>query len=218
MHGYTSLAVCTLAVNWTLALLALLALLAVVAICWVGFELPPRRPGLDDILVVAAFLVGLVLVALSTWALVDEGLGRHQRDVAAPRVEAAAKSVLVSEALWTLTTALLRIAAGLFTRRVFRPAAPLARRLTVAVMVLSAALAAASVVQVFAICRPLAAQWDPRVRGACGDQAVSFLVLEALGLLLDIGVLAVPCVVIVKLRLPVGTRVASALIANIGAV
>lgn len=88
MHEYTSLAVCTLAVNWSLTLLAFLA---IVAICWVGLILPSTRPSLDDILAIAAFLISIVLVSLSTWAIVGEGLGEHQRDVSASHLELAAK-------------------------------------------------------------------------------------------------------------------------------
>ncbi|POS71948.1 integral membrane protein [Diaporthe helianthi] len=214
MHDFTSIAVCTLAVNWSLTVLAFLA---IIAICWVGLILPSARPSLDDVLVIMAFLISMVLVSLSTWAIVDEGLGRHQQDVSASHLEIAAKSVLVSEALWTLVTGLLRITAGLFICRIFRPPA-LGRRITIGIMALSAALAIASIIQIFLICQPFAAQWDPNVVGSCGDQVVSFISMESMGLLLDIGIFIIPSITIINLQLPVSTRTALALIANVGAV
>lgn len=47
-------------------------------------------------------------------------------------------------------------------------------------------------IQIFLICRPFAAQWDPHILGACGGQAVSFITLETTGLVLDIGILLLP--------------------------
>lgn len=88
MQEYTSLALCTLAVNWTLTLLAFLAVLA---ICWFRFTFLGTIIRPDDILILAAFLISTILVSLSTWAIVDEGQGSHQKDVSASQLETAAK-------------------------------------------------------------------------------------------------------------------------------
>lgn len=61
-----------------------------------------------------------------------------------------------------------------------------------AMAVLSCLHAMASVLEIFLICRPFAAQWDPRILGLCGDQVVSFVTLEVIGLLLDLGILLLP--------------------------
>lgn len=91
MHEYTSLALCTLVVNWSLTFLAFLAVLA---ICWFRptFTALTKKP--DDTLVLLAFLISTVLVSLTTWAIVDEGQGKHQEDVPASRLETAAKVCL----------------------------------------------------------------------------------------------------------------------------
>ena len=52
--------------------------------------------------------------------------------------------------------------------------------------------AAASILQIFLLCRPFAAHWDPRVLGFCGDHVVAFVTLEVSGLLLDIAILSLP--------------------------
>ena len=46
--------------------------------------------------------------------------------------------------------------------------------------------------ELFLICRPFSRQWDPDVTGACGNQKVSFIVIESLGLLLDVSILIMP--------------------------
>ena len=46
--------------------------------------------------------------------------------------------------------------------------------------------------ETFLICRPIAVDWEAHVNGTCGDQVLSYLVLEILGLLLDFAILVVP--------------------------
>ncbi|KAI7778024.1 hypothetical protein LA080_002661 [Diaporthe eres] len=216
MHEFTSLAVCTLSVNWTLTFLAFLAVLA---ICWSRFYFLVIITRPDDILVLVAFLISAVLVSLSTWAIVDEGQGKHQQDVSASHLEIAAKSILVSEALWTLVTGLLRIAASLLMRSLTKGTHDrVVHRSAIGIMVLSAALATASIIQIFLICQPFAAQWDPQVLGTCGDQVTSFLVIETAGLLLDIGIFTLPPVIIMRLMTPTKMKVQLVLVFNIGAV
>lgn len=127
------------------------------------------------------------------------------------------QSLLVAEALWTLVTGLLRIAACLLAHNIFTPS-KFARFTTVAIMTVSAGLAAASIIQMFLICRPFAAQWDPRVLGACGDQVASFMALESAGLVLDLGILLVPSVGIMRLQMSLEVKVKLIFIFNIGAV
>ena len=54
------------------------------------------------------------------------------------------------------------------------------------------------------ICRPIAAGWDPSITGSCGNQIVSFLVLEIVGLLIDLTLLIIliPIFAIKSLQLP----------------
>lgn len=85
-------------------------------------------------------------------------------------------------------------------------------------MILSAGLAAASALQIFLICKPFAAQWDPRVLGTCGDQVASFMAFESAGLALDLGTLLVPIVIIIRLHLRTRKKVVAILVFNIGAV
>lgn len=127
------------------------------------------------------------------------------------------QSLLVAEALWSLVTGLLRIAACLLAYKSFS-LSKFARHTAITIMVLSAGLAAASTIQIFLICRPFAAQWDPSILGFCGDQVASFMALESTGMILDLGILLVPSVMIGGLQMRLETKVQLILVFNIGAV
>lgn len=89
IRSYTSLAICTLVVNWTLTILALFSMFVI--------HIFKKRRGMeyrvDDALVCAAFVVGLVFVMLSTWAIIDEGQGEHQQNVSESQLTRAAKVI-----------------------------------------------------------------------------------------------------------------------------
>ena len=55
--------------------------------------------------------------------------------------------------------------------------------------------------EVFLICRPMAVDWNALVKGTCGNQILSYLILEVLGLLLDCIILAIPLPSIWKLQI-----------------
>ncbi|ROV92176.1 hypothetical protein VMCG_09286 [Cytospora schulzeri] len=128
----------------------------------------------------------------------------------------AAKSLLVAEALWSLVNGLLRVAAGQMLYKIFK--AMIGRWPPFIIMIISAALALASIVQVFLICRPFAAQWDPRVLGTCGDQIGSFMALESTGLSLDVAILAVPAAQTLRLNLSMRNKVRVILVLDMGAI
>lgn len=113
-------------------------------------------------------------------------------------------------------TGLLRIAACLLTHSSFY-ASKFARLTTVTIMILSASLAAASIIQIFLICQPFAAQWNPRVLGTCGDQVASFMALESVGVVLDLGIFLVPSLMIMRLQMRLESKVQAILVFNIGA-
>lgn len=50
--------------------------------------------------------------------------------------------------------------------------------------------------EVFLICHPMAVDWSASVRGTCGNQILSYLVLEVVGLVLDFAIIAVPIPII----------------------
>lgn len=232
MHGYSSLAVCTLVVNWTLTLLAFISIAATCA----TRKTRGAKAGLDDILICIALAVGTILVALSTWAIVAEGQAEHQQDLSESQLARAAKvgrlsvisrplllaklwqSILVAEALWSLVTGCLRTAAGLLVFRLWKGIhSTVVPCITLTIIVMSTALATASMLEIFLVCRPFSAQWDPQVLGTCGDQLMSFTILESVGLVLDLVILALPVVLIYRLDTTMRRRVQTILLLDIGA-
>lgn len=92
------------------------------------------------------------------------------------------------------------------------------RYTAVMIIFLSAALAIASIIQIFLICQPFAAQWDPHILGTCGDQVTSFLIIETIGLLLDVGIFTLPPVIMTRLKTPTKMKVQIVVVLNMGAV
>lgn len=83
MPEYTSLAKWTLIVSWTLTALGFLST-SLNVLC-------ARKVGVDVALVVASLVLATVLIALSTWAIVDEGQGMHDQDVSSSQLVHLAK-------------------------------------------------------------------------------------------------------------------------------
>lgn len=70
--------------------------------------------------------------------------------------------------------------------------------------------------EIFLICRPLAVDWDVHVRGTCGSQVMSYLILEVLGLFLDFIILAVPIPWIWQFEIKLAQKMKVATIFSIG--
>lgn len=70
--------------------------------------------------------------------------------------------------------------------------------------------------ETFLICRPMAVDWNTRIDGTCGNQVVSYLVLEILGLLLDFAILVLPLPCIWKLHTSLRGKMLISFILSIG--
>ena len=90
-----------------------------------------------------------------------------------------------------MVNTLVRISAILLIIQVF---GVVRRSLWTARLLLIAAIIYGLVVflETFLICRPIAVDWNAYIDGTCGDQVVSYVVLEVLGLSLDFAILVVP--------------------------
>ena len=75
----------------------------------------------------------------------------------------------------------------------------------------------AIVLEIFLICRPLAAVWDSSITGTCGQELVSYLILEISGLFIDLGILIIPLRGVWSLELPWKRKVGIACIFAISA-
>lgn len=85
-----------------------------------------------------------------------------------------------------------------------------------ALLVLSILYGLVVFLEVFLICRPMAVDWNAYVDGTCGDQTVSYLILEVLGLLLDLSIVALPFPGIWKLVLSRAHKMSISIFFSIG--
>ena len=126
------------------------------------------------------------------------------------------QSLLVSQTLWGLVNTLIRTSAILFIGRVFGGARGM-HLITRLLLVLSILYGLVVFLEVFLICRPMAVDWNVHIDGVCGDQVLSYLVLEVLGLVLDFGILTVPIPYIWRLDITLTRKISIATTFSIGA-
>ena len=89
--------------------------------------------------------------------------------------------------------------------------------ITRSLLVLSILYGLVVFLEAFLICRPMAVDWNARIYGTCGDQIVSYLVLEVLGLFIDFTILVVPLPCIWRLHIHWPRKVSIAAMFSIGA-
>ena len=97
----------------------------------------------------------------------------------------------MNETLWGLVNTLIRMSAVLFIKKIFRPA-NIIRKIALGLLVLCILYGLVALLEIFLICRPMAVDWNTQIKGTCGNQITSYLVLEVLGLLLDFTIMVVP--------------------------
>jgi hypothetical protein len=89
MESLTPLAKTTIAVSWLLMGLACMSTIG--QLVWLRIK--KSRFSVADGRVCVALVVSISLVAQTTWAMVDEGSGRHQSDMERGNIAAVAKVV-----------------------------------------------------------------------------------------------------------------------------
>ncbi|KAF2029082.1 integral membrane protein [Setomelanomma holmii] len=213
MTALTPLARVTIVLSWLLVGLAGASTL--IQLFWLWFK--KIRFSIADGCVCAALLVGLAVVAQTTWAIVDEGSGKHQSDMVKGNIAAVAKSLVVNEALWSFAGALIRVAGSCLLCRIFGPHKSL-NWIFQGTLVLCVTHGLGSVLEVCLICRPLAAQWDPNVTGVCGSQLASFAAIEISGLILDLVMLISPVPAVLRMRMNRLKQIKAIIMLDIGAI
>ncbi|KAF2872965.1 hypothetical protein BDV95DRAFT_361907 [Massariosphaeria phaeospora] len=211
MRALPALGCITIILIWIVTFLALTS----VVVSVVGSVTGRRKLRFSHWMNIAAFVVGMLLVGQTTWAIIAEGEGAHQLEMSLEQTNLIGRSLLVNAALWTLTTTLIRVSACFFLQEIFR-VVRWARVTSWATIGLSSVHCLASILEVFLICRPLSTQWDPNAKGACGDQNISFVIIESVGLALDLVILWTPIPMLWKLHLPPRKKLQSFLVLDIG--
>ncbi|KAI0392496.1 hypothetical protein F5Y17DRAFT_436238 [Xylariaceae sp. FL0594] len=223
----------TIIVGW---ILTVLALIAVALYIWSKYANRRSFRGADDILLYLSLFLSLALMAVTTWAVVVEGQGKHQPAESRSQFELVAKSLLVNEVLWGIVNTLMRIGAILFIRRVFIPRmrdtpdvhwysyklSDFDRVMDVGtrvLMSLSIAYGVGVFVTSLAICQPISASWDPTTpAGSCGNEIVAYLSLEIIAAILDLAITIAPLPRIARLKIPSQKRLTVLFLFSLGSV
>ncbi|OKL55543.1 hypothetical protein UA08_09235 [Talaromyces atroroseus] len=113
----SSIARTTLVCSWLFTALATLSVLIQV------LHMQKRHSvGLDDYILFIAFGISILLVAQTTWAVVDEGQGVPESELLGHPYDdfkIVAKSVFANEILWGCVNTLLRVSALILSRKLF---------------------------------------------------------------------------------------------------
>lgn len=110
---------------------------------------------------------------------------------------------------------LVRINAILFIKKIFGVNRWI-RRTTWLLLVIAILYGLVVLLETFLICRPIAVDWEAHVNGTCGDQVLSYLVLEILGLLLDFAILVVPLQGISRIHMSLRKKMSVSFFFSIG--
>ena len=109
---------------------------------------------------------------------------------------------MANEILWTLINSIIRVIGILLIDRLlgnFR-----ANLTSFVLILLSISLGLATILDVFLICHPVTDSFDDSSGGECGNQVISYVILEGFGALIDFVILSLPIPSI--LTLPIGWR------------
>lgn len=83
-------------------------------------------------------------------------------------------------------------------------------------LILSVLYGLVIILEIFLICRPMAVDWNASINGKCGNQIVSYVVLEILGLLLDFIIIMMPIPIIWSSHMNRARRFRFSIIYSIG--
>ncbi|KAI0117884.1 hypothetical protein GGR51DRAFT_270179 [Nemania sp. FL0031] len=205
MHGTfetTTVGWLTIILGW---ILTTLALVSVILYIWSRGHL---KVSVDDILLYLSFLISLVLMSVTTWAVVVQGQGQHESSESRSQFELVAKSLLINEILWGIVNTFMRVGAILFTRRACsaKDLGGAFNEVTIALLVASVTYAVAVLATSLAICQPISAGWDQTVKGRCGNEVVAYLWLEIVAAVLDVAILIAPLYRVIQLKLSLRKR------------
>lgn len=210
-QGGPNIALITIVCSWTFLMIALLS---VSILIWFR-RTRNQKLGPDEYLILFAFVTTFAIVAQTTWAIVDEGQDDHEAEVSRTKFALIVRSLIVNQTLWGLVNTLIRLSAVSLIGRIFG-ASGKGRLMARSLLVLSTLYGLVVFLELFLICRPMAVDWDASVKGTCGNQMLSYLVLEVLGLLLDLAILATPLAFIWNLPIKPGRKIHITIVFSVG--
>lgn len=124
------------------------------------------------------------------------------------------KLLIAYELIYALAIGFIKLSVLFFYLRVFVSTGfRLATKLSIAFVML---WSIGNILQVFLICYPFEATYNPAISGTCGDQIGSFVALGVSNVVTDALILALPIRTVWMLQASVGTRVGLSAVFLIG--
>lgn len=108
----------------------------------------------------------------------------------------------------------IRISAIMLSKRIF--SMERFRWIWLSLLISSVLYGLVIILEIFLICRPMAVDWNASINGKCGNQIVSYVVLEILGLLLDLIIIMIPIPIIWSLQMNRATKFGLSISFSIG--
>ena len=158
----------------------------------------------------------------------DEGQGHHIEDESSTEVGLVVKvsysigwakalltsmqSLWINEVLWSIVNTLLRVSVSLSLLSLFGVA--YARPIIVTLLILSILYGLAAFLEAMLICQPLSAAWNPIAN--CANEIVAFVILESIGLIIDVAILVVPAIVIWRINMKPSRKLGIIVIFSLG--
>ncbi|KAF2417516.1 hypothetical protein EJ08DRAFT_80639 [Tothia fuscella] len=217
--------------GWELTILILV--LSVITLITIGARLWARliirrNAGLDDAIIVAAWIptVGLAIAEILASRLY--GFGRHAWDLLPTEAPKTRQIVMAIEALYIISTGLTKISILLFYRRITDGAVSKPFRIAVKICIYSVtAYMIIFILTLFLGCHPLNSYWDQvnllwaatHIEGRdyhCIDEVANLLAASGVSVVQDFISCGMPMVLFWKLQMPARTKYALGAIFGVG--
>ncbi|OIW30687.1 hypothetical protein CONLIGDRAFT_713264 [Coniochaeta ligniaria NRRL 30616] len=166
----------------------------------------------DDFLILLAVPQGIgMLVIQGMWAPMGVG---YPATETLPNLVPILKMLVAYEFIFATCISTIKMSVMFFYLRVFvNDGLRLATKLVIGFVLL---WSVGNILQVFLICRPFAATYDPTIKGKCGSQVVSFIAIGAFNVITDAIILTLPIPTIWGLKMSSSARLGLSAVFMIG--
>ncbi|KAK0612443.1 hypothetical protein B0T17DRAFT_648599 [Bombardia bombarda] len=157
----------------------------------------------DDYLIIASVPQGIgMLVLQGMYSKVGVG---YPITETLPNLKVILQMLVAYELIFSVAISTIKLSVMMFYLRVFvNQGLRLAVKLVMAFVGL---WSLGNILQVFLICRPFAATYDPLVKGECGNQVASFIAIGAFNVVTDVLILTLPIRTVWGLSMSVPAKV-----------
>ena len=171
--------------------------------------------GWDDAFIVLASLWTYVMLGIEWTLVVRSGVGHHLTEINPLDAVLTLKMIIPFEAIYALANCCMKLGILFFYLRLFGSDSKFRKSVWV-VGIIILLWAIHIILETFLICRPLSLNWDPTVKGICGDRNAMFVVAGATNMVTDLMVMVLPVPTIWGLHMPTSRKLGIMVIFSLG--